>query len=233
MQVVPSIDVENGRSRIVYWPGAASGAGSPTDRPERIAERFVGMGASLVHLVDMDGARAGRPVNLEAIGRVASRVAVPLQVAGGLEGADNVRLAFAAGATRAVVSMWMADRPAQLADCLAVAGDWLAVGLDVRPGRIGAYPWRRPAPPALVELAVELVDAGVRRLILSGGGPSPDPQLLADLLRNVSAELYLAGGPVELESIRAVRDGGIAGIILGEPLLSGALDFARALEAAA
>jgi len=71
MQVVPSIDVENGRSRIVYWPGAASGAGSPTDRPERIAERFVGMGASLVHLVDMDGARAGRPVNLEAIGRVA------------------------------------------------------------------------------------------------------------------------------------------------------------------
>jgi len=160
-------------------------------------------------------------------------VAVPLQVAGGLEGADNVRLAFAAGATRAVVSMWMADRPAQLADCLAVAGDWLAVGLDVRPGRIGAYPWRRPAPPALVELAVELVDAGVRRLILSGGGPAPDPQLLADLAHNVRAELYLAGGPVELESIRAVRDGGIAGIILGEPLLSGALDFARALEAAA
>ena len=85
MEVVPSIDVENGRSRLVHWPGAATGEGSPTDRPERIAERFVSQGATLVHIVDMDGARAARPVNLEAMGRIASRVAVPLQVAGGME----------------------------------------------------------------------------------------------------------------------------------------------------
>ncbi|HEX7495335.1 MAG TPA: HisA/HisF-related TIM barrel protein, partial [Candidatus Limnocylindrales bacterium] len=62
MLVIPSIDVENGRSRLVYWPGAAAGVGSPTDRPERIAERFVAQGAQLIHFVDMDGARAGRPV---------------------------------------------------------------------------------------------------------------------------------------------------------------------------
>src|SRR5664279_4679287 len=78
--IIPSIDVENGRSRLVYWPGAATGVGSPTDRPERIAERFVAMGAELIHMVDMDGARAGHPGNLEAMGRIAGRVAVPLQV---------------------------------------------------------------------------------------------------------------------------------------------------------
>ena len=233
MLVVPSIDVENGRSRIVHWPGVATGAGTPSDRPDRIAERFVAAGATLIHIVDMDGARAGRPVNLEAIGRVASRVAVPLQIAGGMEGADNIRLAFAAGATRVVVSMAMADRPDELSECLAVAGNWLAVGLDPRADRIAAYPWHRPAPPSLIELAGELVDLGVRRLVLSHGGARPDLPFLAEMARTTSAELFVAGGSVDLNSIRGLRDASIAGIILGEPLLSGALDFAKALEAAA
>ena len=217
MQVVPSIDVENGRSRIVHWPGASTGEGTPSDRPDRIAERFVAAGASLIHIVDLDGARAGRPTNLEAIGRIASRVAVPLQVAGGMEGADNIRLAFAAGATRVVVSMAVADRRELLRECLAVAGD---------------YPWHRPAPPSLTDLAGELVDLGVRRLVLSHGGARPDLKFLAELARTTRAEIFVAGGSVDLDIIRGLRDASIAGIILGEPLLTGAVDFAKALEAA-
>jgi phosphoribosylformimino-5-aminoimidazole carboxamide ribotide isomerase len=231
--VIPSIDVENGRSRLVHWPGAAAGVGSPTDRPERIAERFVAQGAQLIHFVDMDGARAGRPVNLEAVGRVAGRVAVPLQIAGGMEGADNIRLAFAAGATRVVVSMTVADRPELLRECLTVAGDWLAVGLDLRPERIAAYPWHRPAPPSLLDLGRELADQGVRRLVVSMGGARPDLRFLSELARSTPAELTVAGGSVDIESIKALRDASIAGIILGAPLLSGAIDFVKALEAAA
>jgi phosphoribosylformimino-5-aminoimidazole carboxamide ribotide isomerase len=230
--LIPSIDVVGGRSRIVHWPGAAAGVGSPTDRPERIAERFVAAGAQMIHIVDMDGA-AGRPANLEVFGRVASRVAVPLQVAGGMEGADMIRLAFAAGATRVVVSMAVADRPELLHECLAVAGDWLAVGLDQRPERIAAYPWRRSAPPSLVELAGELADHGVRRLVLSHGGAAPDLEFLTGLVRTIRAELFVAGGSVDTGTIKSLRDAGIAGIILGEPLLTGAIDFATALEAAA
>jgi phosphoribosylformimino-5-aminoimidazole carboxamide ribotide isomerase len=230
--VIPSIDVSHGRSRIVYWPGAATGEGAPTDRPERIAERFAAMGATLIHIVDLDGARSARPVNLEAVGRIAGRIAVPLQIAGGMEGADNIRLAFASGATRVVVSMAMADRPNALRECLAVAGEWLAVGLDPRPERIAAYPWHRPAPPSLMDLAGELVDIGVRRLVLSHGGASPNLQSLAEMARTVRAEIFVAGGTAELDTIRGLRDASIAGIILGEPLLSGALDFATALEAA-
>ena len=232
MLVIPSIDIENGRSRLVHWPGAAAGVGSPTDRPERIAERFVAQGAPMIHIVDMDGARSGRPGNLEALGRIASRVAVPLQAAGGMEGPDNIRLAFAAGATRVVVSMALADDPELLHACLEVAGDWLAVGLDPRPNRIAAYPWHRSAPPSLTDLAGELVDHGVRRLVLSHGGAVPDLGFLAGLARTLSAELFVAGGSLDLDAIKNLRDAGIAGIILGEPLLSGAVDFARALEAA-
>ncbi len=232
MQVIPSIDLERGRSRVVSWPGAATGEGSPTDRPERIAERFVAVGAPLVHLVDFDGARAGQPVNLEAIGAIAARIATPIQVAGGLESTDAIRLAFAAGATRVVLSLAVADDPATLRGSLAVAGDWLAIGLDPRPDRLAAFPWRRSAPPALPDLVGELMGAGVRRFVLAHGGSPDELDRIGELVRTVDADLLVAGGVRDLDGIRRLRDVGIAGIILGEALLSGAIDYRAALEAA-
>lgn len=234
MQVIPAIDLEKGRSRIVYWPGSSAGIGTPTDRPERIAERFVAMGAPVVHVVDFDGARSGVPVNLDAIGAIAAKVAVPLQVAGGVDGADQIRLAFAAGATRVVMAMGIVDQPEELRTSLAVAGDWLAVGLDPRPERFAAFPWRRPGPPpTLEEVVSELVGRGVVRFVLTHGGAEPDPQRTASLVRSYDADFLVAGGVHDLEGLRRVRDTGVAGVILGEALLSGAIDYPAAVEAAA
>jgi phosphoribosylformimino-5-aminoimidazole carboxamide ribotide isomerase len=231
--VIPSIDIQDGRSRLVHWPGASAGVGAPTDRPEAIVAWFVEAGAKVVHLVDMDGARAGTPRNLEAIGRIAARTAVPLQLAGGLEDPDAIRLAFAAGATRVVLSLAVADDRERLEACLAVAGDWLAIGLDPRPERLAGFPWRRAAPPSLDDLVGELVGAGVRRFVLSHGGLEPDADRLASLVRSVDAEFVVAGGITDLGGIARLRESGIAGIILGEPLLTGALDLPTVLEAAA
>jgi phosphoribosylformimino-5-aminoimidazole carboxamide ribotide isomerase len=233
VQVIPSIDLDRGRSRIVFWPGASTGVGAPTDRPERIAEAFVGLGARVLHVVDFDGARTGAPGNLEAVGQIASRVAVPIQIAGGLEGPDHIRLAFAAGATRVVLAMEIADDAARLTECLAVAGDWLAVGLDPRPERLAAYPWRRPAPPTFAGLVEELVGRGVHRFVLSHGGGETDVASLGTLGAANGADFLVAGGVTDLDGIRRLRDAGIAGIILGQALLSGAIEFSAALEAAA
>ncbi|MHB8397910.1 MAG: HisA/HisF-related TIM barrel protein [Candidatus Limnocylindrales bacterium] len=231
MLVIPAIDLSAGRSRVVYWPGAATGAGAPTDRPEAIVARFVELGARLVHLVDIDGARSGAPANLEAVGRVAARTAVPIQLAGGLETADAVRLAFAAGATRVVLAMSVADSPAVLDDCLAVAGDWLAVGLDPRPERLRAYPWHRPAIPTFDALVGELADRGVRRVVLSHAGD--DAERLAAIGRTRDLEVLVAGGVRDIPAILRLRDAGVAGVIIGEALLSGAIELPAALEAAA
>lgn len=233
MQVIPAIDLERGRSRVVFWPGVSSGVGAPTDRPDRIAEHFVSLGAPLIHLVDFDGARAGTPVNLEVIGAIAARVATPLQVAGGVETADGIRLAFAAGATRVLAGLAVADDPATLRACLAVAGDWLAVGLDARADRLAAFPWRRLRVPTLRELADELAGQGVARLVLTHGGGDPELVALADLARTVGVEILVAGGVRDLDGVRRLRDAGVGGIILGEALLSGAIDYTAAREAAA
>jgi phosphoribosylformimino-5-aminoimidazole carboxamide ribotide isomerase len=233
VQVIPAIDLEAGRSRIVYWPGAGAGIGAPTDRPDRIAERFVALGARAIHLVDFDGARVGTPANLEALGSIAARVAVPLQVAGGVDSADGIRLAFAAGATRVVLTTAIAARPVELRACLEVAGDWLAVGLDPRPERLTAFPWARSAPPTVAELVGELVGAGVARFVLSHGGVEPDMALTRELVQSYDAEILVAGGVRDLDGLRRLRDTGVSGVILGEVLLSGAIEYPAALEAAA
>lgn len=234
MLVIPSLDLQKGRSRLVWWPGASTGVGAPTDRPAVIAEALVAQGAPAIHLVDLDGAQQGRPVNLEVIGGVARAVAKPLQVAGGIDGPEQIEMAFAAGATRVVVPLWaiVEDRP-RLAACLAIAGDWLAVGLDARPESLSGYPWRHRSPPRLGELVLELGAAGVRRFIFSHLATEGGTQLMASLTGGLDADVLVAGGVVSLDALRGLRDAGVAGVILGEALFTGRLDLGEALRAAA
>jgi phosphoribosylformimino-5-aminoimidazole carboxamide ribotide isomerase len=234
MLVIPSVDLTGGRSRLVWWPGASSGAGAPTDRPDRIARSLVDAGASLIHLVDLDGARAGQPQALGAIAEIARAVAVPLQVAGGVDGPEQIELCFAAGATRVVVPAWaVIEDPDRLAACLAIAGDWLSVGLDARPERLRDYPWKRYIPPTTLDQVVtELAAAGVRRFVLSHGGVSPDLEVLAGL-HAFGVEVAVAGGVTDKTTIARLEGVGVDAVIVGEALFTGAvsLDGWRAMGA--
>jgi phosphoribosylformimino-5-aminoimidazole carboxamide ribotide isomerase len=233
VEVIPSIDVQGGRSRVVFWPGVSTGVGAPTDRPERIAEHFVGLGAPLIHVIDFDGAIRGAPVNTDVLGAIASRVATPLQVAGGLDSPEAIQVAFAAGATRVVTSLAVADDPDLLRRCLEAAGDWLAVGLDARADRLAAFAWHRPSPPNLRELVAELAGRGVRRFVIGHATGDAEVAEVAALAATVDADLVVAGGVADAAGVRRMRDAGAAGIILGEALLSGAIDYQTAREAAA
>lgn len=232
MQVIPSLDIQAGRSRLVWWPGASTGFGSPTDRPAAIAERLVEQGAPAIHLVDLDGAQQGRPANLEVVGAVARAVAKPLQLAGGIDGPEQIEVAFAAGATRVVVPLWaVAEDPGRLAECLRVGGDWLAVGMDARHESLQAYPWRHRAPPQLRDLSRELNAAGVRRFVFSHV-PADGGSLMARLGGGLDAELLVAGGVSSIDELMALRDAGVDGVIIGEALFTGAIDLSEALRVA-
>jgi phosphoribosylformimino-5-aminoimidazole carboxamide ribotide isomerase len=230
VQLIPSLDLQAGRSRLVFWPGAAAGVGTPTDRPEQIARHFVGLGAPLIHLVDLDGAARGAPANVDAIQSVSRAVAVPLQLAGGVDGPDQIELAFAAGATRVVVPLWaVAESPDTLRACLRVAGDWLAVGIDARPDRLRDYPWRNGPPPALAQLVARLAAEGVRRLVVSHWSID-DLARVAELGAANDVELELAGGLTDASHLRTLAEAGIDALILGEVLFSGAIDYPAAVE---
>lgn len=234
MLVIPSLDIQSGRSRLVWWPGASTGQGTPSDRPAVIARALVEQGAPALHLVDLDGAVRGRPVNVEAIGAVARAVARPLQVAGGIDGPEQIELAFAAGATRVVMPLWaVAEEQEMLAASLGIGRDWLAVGLDARPESLRDHPWRRDPPPALPDLVTGLAAAGVRRFVLSHVVPAAGPAIARDLKARTDAEILVAGGVVSLDDLRALRDAGADGVIVGEALFDSRIDLGEALIAAA
>lgn len=226
MKLVPSLDLRGGRSRLVFWPGASTGTGTPTDRPERIARHFVELGAPLIHLVDLDGAQSGAPVNTDAIQRVAREVAVPLQLAGGVDGPEQIELAFACGATRVVVPMRVVvESPQTLRDCLRVAGDWLAVGLDGRPERLAEYPWAGRPAQSVEEIAERLAGEGVRRLVVSHWRLDQLAEIVGAVARH-DVELQLAGGVTEASVLPTLAQPGIDGLILGEALFNGTVDYA-------
>ena len=224
MLLIPSLDLKDGRSRLVFWPGAATGTGNPTDRPDAIARSFVEAGAPMLHLVDLDGAVAGAPVNTEAVQRISRAVAVPLQLAGGVDGPEQIELAFAAGATRVVVPLWaVAESVDTLRACLRIASDWLAVGMDARPDRLREYPWHGPAPSfeALVEM---LASEGVRRLVVSHWTVD-DLGRLGRIAASSEIEFQLAGGATDSDTVMAAQRAGAHALILGEALFTGAVDY--------
>jgi phosphoribosylformimino-5-aminoimidazole carboxamide ribotide isomerase len=227
MQIVPSIDLQTGRSRLVFWPGASSGVGTATDKPERIAQHFVGAGARMLHLVDIDGAKQGAPANTDVIQRISRTVAIPLQLAGGVDGPRQIELAFASGATRVVMPLWaVAESVDNLRECLAIAGDWLAVGIDARSDRLAEYPWHGPTP-TIETLCAMLASEGVHRLVVSHW-TRPDLPRIAQMAAANEIEVQLAGGASEMADVEAARAAGINAIILGEALFSGAVDFTAA-----
>jgi len=229
VRLIPSIDLQSGRSRLVLWPGAATGEGSPTDRPEKIATHFVSQGAPMLHLVDLDGAQRGAPANTDAIQRISRAVAAPLQLAGGVDGPEQIELAFACGATRVVVPLWaVAESVETLRACLRIAGDWLAIGVDPRPDRLAAYPWRGRVP-SFEELVAMLASEGVRRLVVSHWSVESVASLAA-LVREHDLELQLAGGATDSAAVEAARAAGADALILGEAIFSGAIEFKAEMQ---
>lgn len=228
MKLAPSLDLQAGRSRLVFWPGASTGSGTPTDRPERIARHFVELGAPFIHLVDLDGAQRGVPVNTAAVGRIAREVAVPLQLAGGVDGPEQIELAFASGATRVVVPLWaVVESVDNLAACLRIAGDWLAVGVDGRPERLAEYPWRHGPPRSLAQVVSTLAAEGVRRLVVSHWQTTPLDGLL-HLAAGHDVEVQLAGGVENVSMLADLADAGVDAVIVGEALFNGSIDYSAA-----
>ena len=182
----------------------------------------------MLHLVDIDGAQRGAPANTEAIQRISRAVAVPLQLAGGVDGPEQIELAFAAGATRVVIPLWtVAESVDTLRACLRIATDWLAVGIDARPDRLRDYPWKGRRRE-LDELVTELLVEGVQRLVVSHWSVAELPQIMS-LVGGQEAEVQLAGGARHLTDVDAARAAGAHALILGEALFSGAVDYEAAV----
>jgi phosphoribosylformimino-5-aminoimidazole carboxamide ribotide isomerase len=235
--LLPAIDIRDGRVvRLVQ--GEATRQTIYGDDPVAVAERFIEEGAGWIHLVDLDRA-FGKGDNDEIVGRLVARVGARarVQLGGGLRSLERVKLGLDWGVSRIVVGTAAAIDPPFVTRALELAGrDRLAVGIDAREGRVMVRGWTEPAPLLTDELARRVVAQGVRTLIytdVSRDGLLQGPDITgAAALQGLGAEVIASGGVATLEDIRAIRDAGLAGVIVGRALYEARIDLRDALEAA-
>jgi phosphoribosylformimino-5-aminoimidazole carboxamide ribotide isomerase len=208
------------------------------DDPVGVARGFASAGARTLHIVDLDGAREGRPVQLQAIEAIAALGAARIEVAGGLRSAADVAAAFAAGADRVVIATRAIEEPSFAADLESRHGATrIVVALDVRDGLAVGHGWRDGAPGVAPETALQaLADAGILTFEVTAIGrdgrlEGPDLVLLRRLVELRRGEIVASGGIGSVDDLRAVRDLGCTGAIVGRALYEGRLDLAEAVAA--
>jgi phosphoribosylformimino-5-aminoimidazole carboxamide ribotide isomerase len=186
----------------------------------------------LLHVVDLDGAKQGRPVQLDVVRRIAA--VAPLQAGGGLRTEEDVARALEV-AERVVLGTAAVDR-ALIGRLAERYGDRLVVALDTRDGMVAVQGWTEASGRTLLDLARELLEAGVRRFLHTdverdGTLTSPNYASLEALIR-LGAPVIASGGVASLESIRRLREVGAEAVIAGRALYEGTVDLREAIEVA-
>lgn len=236
MDLFPAIDLRAGRI-VRLSQGAADRETSYGDDPIAQAEAFIAAGASWIHLVDLDRA-FGDGDNSAAVARVVQRVGgrVRVQVSGGLRSLEAVEAALATGAARCVVgTVAITDPPALGAIVAKVGGERVAVGLDGRQGLATVRGWVETSRERVSDVCRRAVGMGVTTVIYTDverDGMLNGPDIAgAVALQQLGARVVASGGVAKLDDIRAVRDAGLAGVIVGRAIYEGKFTLPEALAA--
>jgi phosphoribosylformimino-5-aminoimidazole carboxamide ribotide isomerase len=239
----PAIDIRGGKA-VRLSQGDYERETAYDDDPVVAARRWTDEGARWLHVVDLDGARAGEPVNLEHVRRIVAAVSVPIQLGGGLRDSKKVEEAISSGAERVILGT-AAIRDLDMAEAIATAhADRVIVSVDARGDRVAAEGWTEQSDLRAADLISSLVERGVGRFVytpveVDGTLEGPDLDSLRRVAEGTDAELIYSGGVGSVEDLRALASLGLenlVGVIVGKALYEGRFALAEgqaALDAAA
>ena len=241
MDLFPAIDLRGGRCVRLYQ-GDFGRETVYGDDPVAVARSFAAAGARGVHVVDLDAARTGEPVNRPAVAAIVAALDVPVQVGGGVRDDAAAAALIGAGVARVVVGTAALDDPAWVRRLAARHPGRVALGLDARGREVAVRGWREGSGRDLVEVAESYADAGLAALVVTSIGrdgtlEGPDVDQLTAVLAASAIDLVASGGVGTLDHLRALAGleaGGrrLAGAIVGRALYEGAFGVAEALAAA-
>jgi phosphoribosylformimino-5-aminoimidazole carboxamide ribotide isomerase len=236
----PAIDIRGGKAVRLLQGDFARETTYDAD-PVDAAKRWADEGAEFLHVVDLDGAKAGEPQNLESVRRIAEVVDCPIQVGGGLRDAESVATVLDAGAERVVIGTAALRDPAFLAATLGAHGDRVVVSVDARDGKVALAGWTEASEAGVVEAVAELSSRGVRRFLCTAievDGTMQGPALgeLNQIAAATKAQVIASGGVGDLAHLEALaRDAApnIEGAIVGRALYERRFTVARGIAALA
>lgn len=240
MLILPAIDIKDGQTVRLYQGDYAQVTTYETD-PVEVALRWQASGASWLHIVDLDGATQGHPVNTTLIGRIRASTSLHIELGGGMRSLTDIQSMLNLGIDRVILGTSALTNRALLDEALARWDERIAVGLDARNGLVAISGWRETSQVQATALARELSLAGVRRFIytdIARDGVLQGPNLAAlqemqqALVSDGEEEsrLIASGGVSSLDDLRSLNTLAIEGTIVGKALYTGAVDLAAAIQ---
>jgi len=236
MILYPAIDLKDGQA-VRLLRGAMDRATVFNDDPAAQALTFQAAGCQWLHLVDLNGAFAGSPVNAAAVEAILAGVKVPAQLGGGIRDMATIEAWLAKGLARVILGTVAVENPTLVREAARAFPGQIAVGIDARDGWVATRGWAEKTNVVATDLARSFEDAGVAALIYTdinrdGAMEGPNIDATAALARAVSVPVIASGGVSSLADLIALRDARvIAGAISGRALYEGAIDLAQALRA--
>ncbi|WP_413874810.1 1-(5-phosphoribosyl)-5-[(5-phosphoribosylamino)methylideneamino]imidazole-4-carboxamide isomerase [Albidovulum sp.] len=234
MILYPAIDLKDGQCvRLLH--GEMDKATVFGDDPAAQAAAFEAAGAEWLHLVDLNGAFAGQPVNGAAVEAILARVTIPAQLGGGIRDMKTIALWLEKRLSRVILGTVAVENPALVREAARAFPGRVAVGIDARGGRVATKGWATETDVNVTDLARSFEDAGVAAIIYTdilrdGAMTGPNIEATAALAHAVTIPVIASGGVASLADLIALRDTGvIAGAISGRALYDGAIDLREAL----
>jgi phosphoribosylformimino-5-aminoimidazole carboxamide ribotide isomerase len=237
MIIIPAVDIKNGRC-VRLLQGRRDAETVYSDHPEIMASKWAQLGAPLIHVVDLDGAFAKCPQNVEAIRKILRSVKVPIQVGGGIRNQKTVQMYLGMGVKRVIIGSEAIKKPGFVKKICKHYPDQIVVGIDARNGKVAIDGWTETTRIEAVELAKEFENCGAAAINFTDihrdgmqGGPNLDAT--RRLAEAISIPVVASGGVSSIDDVKnllSLQKAGVVGIIIGKALYSGDLDLKEALE---
>lgn len=237
MLVIPAIDLKDGKCVRLY-KGEEGTETVFSENPEEVARKWEGCGAGWIHVVDLDGAFKGEPVNLSVIRRIAESVSCPIQVGGGIRNIGTVRDYFAIGIGRVILGTAAFSDEGFLRQACGEFPGKIAVGIDTKEGKIAVKGWTEVIDSDTSEVLKNLSDIGVSLILNTnidrdGTMEGIDIDAVKEFIESSPIPVIASGGIAtddDLEKLSSIEDAGLYGAILGKSIYTGTINLKEAIE---
>jgi phosphoribosylformimino-5-aminoimidazole carboxamide ribotide isomerase len=238
MDVIPAIDLLEGRCVRLYQ-GDYEKSQVFSENPVDVAKQWVDEGATRLHLVDLDGAKAGKVVNLKAIEAIAQAISVPIEVGGGLRDRPSVQQVFNLGVEWAILGTVAVEQPQLVQALCQEFPQQIIIGIDARNGKVATRGWLETSEVLATQLAVQMQELGAAAIIYTdihrdGTLSGPNIEALRELTNAITIPIIASGGVssvTDLLSLLALEPQGVTGAIVGRALYTGDILLKEALRA--
>ena len=236
MIILPAIDIKDGNC-VRLLKGDFATVHKVADSYMETAKSFENAGASWIHMVDLDGAKEGKPVNGEIYLDVAKNTGLKVEVGGGIRSLDTVEYYVSRGIARVILGSVSLKNPQIVVDAVKEYGDKISVGIDAKNGIVAAEGWLEDSQVNYIDLSLEMIKAGVKNIIFTdiskdGTLSGVNSEQLTALKKAAGDKcgITASGGVHNIEDIKACKKMGLYGAVCGKSLYSGTLDLREAIE---